>query len=303
MINVFLISNYQNLNPVLDALEILQSKIEIRIIRTHLFEYIDQDLITQIIDAIKSCDVVIADITDDKPNIYYEVGLAHGMAKPVILLSQQNNFTSYSLISYKFVEYDSTPSGIKNLSFRLSEILNSKKLLEELTPVVSQNKTITFNEIKDSEDLQSILQNTGPEKYYKLEKWIGKLLENINGFDVQQNEFISGKEYDFIVWNNTEDRELSTLGNPIPIEVKSSSTISNDILHTLSSKANLQGFKSFILITTADTSKANKKLISELKIKSGIQILVIDGASLMHIKQPKDLYTAIKKSQREFFIN
>ena len=38
--------------------------------------------------AIKGAKVIVADCTDRDPNVFYEIGIAHVIGKPVILLSQ-----------------------------------------------------------------------------------------------------------------------------------------------------------------------------------------------------------------------
>ena len=48
------------------------------------------DVIAAIRDGINHCFFVIADTTDDRPNVMYELGLAHATNKPVILLRRAN---------------------------------------------------------------------------------------------------------------------------------------------------------------------------------------------------------------------
>lgn len=38
-------------------------------------------------DAIESADLIIADVSRENPNVFYELGLAHGLRKPTILLA------------------------------------------------------------------------------------------------------------------------------------------------------------------------------------------------------------------------
>jgi hypothetical protein len=73
----------------------------------------------------------------------------------------------------------------------------------------------------------------------------------IPGFEVQQAPMVENAEYDFIVWNKNEDPECALLGNPFPIELKSFTKIDNATINYLHTKANLQGFKSLIIMTTA----------------------------------------------------
>ena len=44
-------------------------------------------IINDIARSIEEASVIIADVTIDNPNVFYEVGYAHGIKKPTILLS------------------------------------------------------------------------------------------------------------------------------------------------------------------------------------------------------------------------
>jgi hypothetical protein len=47
------------------------------------------DILEDIWQSINAADFVIADITGRNPNVLYELGIAHTLAKPVLILSQQ----------------------------------------------------------------------------------------------------------------------------------------------------------------------------------------------------------------------
>src|SRR5215468_7344209 len=49
------------------------------------------DILEDIWQAINAADFVIADITGRNPNVLYELGIAHTLAKPVLILSQEAN--------------------------------------------------------------------------------------------------------------------------------------------------------------------------------------------------------------------
>lgn len=298
---IYLSTNYRTVNPVREALELISNRLHLQIFQADYFN-IEEQIVPQLIETIKKSDVVIADISNESPNIYYEVGIAHSAGKPVILVSQTNNFNRFSLLSYRFYNYDIDSKGIKNLSFRLEQLLSDSSELDKLKPLTKRKDVLDFQESASTNKLDEILNLTGVAKFYELEKWVYSLLRDIPGFEVQYNEHRSGKEYDFIVWNSTESEELLGLGNPIPIEVKASSYIENNLIHSLISKASSQGFKSFILITAANLTDGNKKLIKELKAHSGIAILVIDREDLRQVYSSKDLLKSLIKSFRKFFI-
>jgi hypothetical protein len=58
--------------------------------------------------------LVIADLTGRNPNVFYELGLAHGCRRPVILLSQDQDDIPFDLREIRCIEYE--PDDLANLS-------------------------------------------------------------------------------------------------------------------------------------------------------------------------------------------
>ena len=62
-------------------------------------------ILNDIISAIKNSALVIADITPDNPNVFYEVGFAHALNKPTILLNEKKQCTSQQKLDTNFKYY------------------------------------------------------------------------------------------------------------------------------------------------------------------------------------------------------
>jgi hypothetical protein len=71
--------------------------------------------------AIATADLVIADLSDQNPNVFYEVGIAHTLGKPVLLLSQSIEDVPFDLRHRRVLPYEYTPIGCKRLVARLRE--------------------------------------------------------------------------------------------------------------------------------------------------------------------------------------
>jgi hypothetical protein len=50
--------------------------------------------------------VLLADLTDKNPNVFYELGLAHAARKPVLLLTQSMDDVPFDLRALRIIEYD-----------------------------------------------------------------------------------------------------------------------------------------------------------------------------------------------------
>jgi hypothetical protein len=71
--------------------------------------------------AINQSRIIIADLTRKNANVFYEVGVAHGMGKPVLLLAQSIEDVPFDLRHRRALVYDYTPRGCKLLEKRLEE--------------------------------------------------------------------------------------------------------------------------------------------------------------------------------------
>ena len=75
-----------------------------------------------LIDAIRSSDLVIADIDGLRPNVIYEVGIAHALGKPTILLDRNSDPIPQELSSLRVITYSDSNTLGKNLESALLEL-------------------------------------------------------------------------------------------------------------------------------------------------------------------------------------
>ena len=61
-----------------------------------------QQITDKILESISDSAFVIADLTDIKPNCYYEVGYAHAQGKPVIILAKDGTNRHFDISTYKW---------------------------------------------------------------------------------------------------------------------------------------------------------------------------------------------------------
>ncbi|MEN8913314.1 MAG: hypothetical protein ABF257_05630 [Polaribacter sp.] len=106
--------------------------------------YRPSNIVNDIWDYTKNAKIILADLTNKNPNVFYELGLAHAITKPAILITQSMEDIPFDLRSLRIIQYD------KN-SPNWGEILQTKieKAIEEI--IESPEKAIppTFLEISD----------------------------------------------------------------------------------------------------------------------------------------------------------
>ena len=79
--------------------------------------------IKDILMQLNQADVVLADLTDMNPNVFYELGVRHTLRNRTILVSQTINNIPSDLKQYGVIKYDTTPKGVAEYKKKISKIL------------------------------------------------------------------------------------------------------------------------------------------------------------------------------------
>jgi len=72
-------------------------------------------------DAISTSQIIIADLTGANANVFYEIGMAHAMEKPVLLLTQSTEYVPFDLRHRRLLIYNYSPRGCKLLETHLEQ--------------------------------------------------------------------------------------------------------------------------------------------------------------------------------------
>ena len=80
----------------------------------------------RILSEIESREFLIADLTHERPNVYYEIGHAHALNKRVILVRKKGTKLHFDVAHRNCPEYENT-TGLKKLLRRRLEAMTNKK--------------------------------------------------------------------------------------------------------------------------------------------------------------------------------
>jgi nucleoside 2-deoxyribosyltransferase len=112
-----------DLVDVADTVKAIFSLFSIRAVRADDIEH--EGLITQrILDEIKTSEFCFADLSGDRPNVYYEVGFAHALGRRVILYRKSGTGVHFDLAGYNCPEYKNMRDLREKLTRRLQEVTN-----------------------------------------------------------------------------------------------------------------------------------------------------------------------------------
>lgn len=81
-------------------------------------------IIEQIWENICKSWMIIADATGKNANVFYEIGLADAIGKPVIIIAQNKNDIPFNIKDRGYIIYTNDDQGLKNLGIKLSKAID-----------------------------------------------------------------------------------------------------------------------------------------------------------------------------------
>ena len=88
--------------------------------------YTGTPILNDIIKSIKDSSIVIAEITPDNPNVFYEIGYSHAIGKPTILLCDKiRDKLPFDISSFRTLFYENTIAGKKKVENSLMKYLEN----------------------------------------------------------------------------------------------------------------------------------------------------------------------------------
>jgi len=80
----------------------------------------------QIIESISASKIIIADLSGERPNCYYEAGFAHALGKEIIFTVHKNDRIHFDLAGYRFIKWKTEANLRNELRKRLESIRMSQ---------------------------------------------------------------------------------------------------------------------------------------------------------------------------------
>jgi len=114
--------------------------------------------IKDILMQLNQADVVLADLTDMNPNVFYELGVRHTLRTRTILVSQTMDDVPSDLKQYGVITYNTTLSGVTEYKKKISKILKE----------IRNNPNRSDNPVSDYLNLKTIV--TDPFEAKTIEK-------------------------------------------------------------------------------------------------------------------------------------
>lgn len=84
-------------------------------------------IIADISNQISESTVIIADITPNNPNVYWEVGYAHALHKPTILIAERDTTLPFDVSPFRTLFYDNTIAGKAKIEMGLRKHIEASQ--------------------------------------------------------------------------------------------------------------------------------------------------------------------------------
>jgi hypothetical protein len=86
--------------------------------------YSQQNVVDDIWASIRTCRVVLAELSGRNPNVMYEIGLAHAIGKPILLITRDERDVPFDLRNLRYIYYDTNdPNWGENLRKSITSLL------------------------------------------------------------------------------------------------------------------------------------------------------------------------------------
>lgn len=141
-------------------------------------------IIEQVYEALQDADIIIADVSFSNPNVLYELGFAHAIQKPCILIAQGVKQLPFDIATVRTVVYDvDTKAGLKNLQAKLHEALSAaleqpSQFSEKPTTDTKRHSVFVSYSHRDATYLDRLMVHLRPlEKSGLVDLWVDTKLE------------------------------------------------------------------------------------------------------------------------------
>jgi hypothetical protein len=78
-------------------------------------------------ELIANSKMIIADCTGRNPNVFYELGIAHTLGKPVVIITQSADDIPFDIRHIRYIKYNYTPRGMKEFEASLKKFIAEER--------------------------------------------------------------------------------------------------------------------------------------------------------------------------------
>lgn len=237
--------------------------------------YSKQRIVDDIWHSLKKCRFVLAELTGKNPNVLYEVGLAHAIGKPVIIITRNSDDVPFDLKALRYLYYDVNDPfwgnnlriGIQNLAKKVIENPTIESYLEGISanamnfPEIVEEKKLAKPNVKTSK-----IKGTWQGEFATTDKTVHKVTLQIN----QEKDFFSGAA----VISYSKGEKHTVVQQIMNATMKKDEISLSGVNYTYIEQGDASGYSldNFILKYNAAKDTLSGKVFSEFEDKSTLDV-------------------------------
>lgn len=189
-----------------------------------------ENILERIYNQIDKADIIIADLSEKNPNVFYEVGYAHAKKKICLHLTQSVEDIPFDLKHHRHIVYNQSLSSLKtqlleNLNWAKQEVINSnqnlirfeiKKIDGDMEKGVAWTKDIIKFNIDIFNESEEISHEIEAIHLYSHSDW--SITQNENTCDVRKSDL---DEYSYLFLLDSPKSKLAK-NSWLPLSFKAS---------------------------------------------------------------------------------
>lgn len=252
---------------------------------------------------INLCDVLIAFVNSKSESLHYQIGLAHGAGKPVIIVTDYEYSLPPEIRGQRILSTSHRSFFDNNFIFQLKEAIEdaTRRKSGYLGPRGEHKQYVVSHNQQPAVNFRDLFATEGSRRGRFFEQWFAEIAGRIEGWEVIASESMNRRDpgFDLVIWNSQDDSELAVLGNPIAVEIKAIGSMNASTLHNFLQMSKKSGIKGLIFATTGLNDRRTKNLLSRLRVEEGINAIALDRDDLINVRAPSDLLHLVKTKVRE----
>lgn len=291
-------------SPVLAALEELKSTGEYSLCSVADIHDVDS-IVRRAWAVLNLADVVIAHFGKGGANLCYEIGLAHGLGKPVVLVADEGSSVPADLADQRVIMLEKGTFSRENLAWRLREVIEhigqTQNSQVDYWGPRSLSRQDHWRRTVGGYTFRALFANSPSVLNAQFKRWFVELASHVPGWDVVESpvreKYNAG--FDVVIWNNRDDHELAALGNPIAVEAKSTRSFNSSSMQTLALRAEGAGLRAIILVTSGSNDAASQRRVRRELAQHDILLVTLDKQDFLEVANPEMLLEAVRLRTRE----
>lgn len=133
-------------------------------------------IVEQLKEQIDNSDLVLCDLTFDNANVFYELGVAHTLGKPTVLISQTASSIPFNVAHLRAIPYEDSKIGVLDLRDRLVQTLHDIAPLdpERHIPRLEHPEPLPKHQVDETEAQRWALYSPNPEFIRYAVRYLGE---------------------------------------------------------------------------------------------------------------------------------